>query len=1097
MKEYSENRMEKAKDFEIEKIQQLLQSNFKVRYDQMLLDTSVKRKNVCFVRYQATTLKRTVKIIKFPLYSKIKDQFINEFCGGESVHGPIKKMGRPQLIQDLSGMAGVEIEDYAELNDKRLAFFELPVEFTNGQISNNQPIYFLPSLTYFYPCHSCDGDKYVTCPDSVCQGRHEWTCPTCDGDREITCRECDGRGRNECSDCKGKGEYRCPTCKGTGKRKCPVCDGTRIRESQSVFGGQRDKERCTNCNRDGETICSSKTSSFTVVGKAFKSAFHEYCEGSGIITCSKCDGRGEITCKNCNGRGKNTCPECNGNGTIICHTCYGDSGRYGKVDCETCKTIGELGEMVYVETSIVFHDTESIFTFGESIPQQGFSIDILKKYTQKEYLTSEVYYNVLTANNTENSRENYDSLSIDICNARENALGVKKNQYPKLLSEAIYYEAVPSVTIGYNHILTNTEHEVSFIAIDLLLPEIVFHSNPTEVEVKKLTVFEKIKLYASKAFTTRKYRNKIDKLNEATLLIHLAKADGQISENEKKILLDSLHHLDELQPIEKKEIFNLMAVSSLPQLTEKQCIFSSEIKISEIKQKLQNINDSDGNVNEKERKKLEEIMILMNQAGHFTFSKRLGMFIKSWKISIPILFSILFIAFSIYAFFYILPPIQAKWEHEILIDKDARLSRYLSYLNGSGCLEFSEYEDSIYNVQLVNASGNIQSIEEIGRTRQRVITDRSLILQNNNEQPQIAYLNGTINSLNHSSILIFKSDSGEFRYDEYWKKRKTFYISSFAPLYGKIKIFEDVNKKDTITPVKEIVSNTAYVGQWKGSFGSSILTFVIDSVNETAINGYIIQNENKFLALGQSSETDSSFSLDMTIKNKNGSLGIFKMELSKSSKIIVGTWHPDNGNPSKPFTLQFQTEQNSLPLMSEVLVTNNGTFAVIVGSFKNSIDAENLQKQCKEQYQLPTEILNTNNYEKLTKDLVIVIAGRNLSEDEAMELVKKIKSMSLNCVYKDGGAYNAKGSSAPEVELTKPAEVVKSEKMVEKPKPVVWENLKGGILKYLDGTLYTGPVIKYNKKGVPELEGYFNLGQRSGKWTFYDKEGNIKEVKNY
>lgn len=66
-----------------------------------------------------------------------------------------------------------------------------------------------------------------------------------------------------------------------------------------------------------------------------------------------------------------------------------------------------------------------------------------------------------------------------------------------------------------------------------------------------------------------------------------------------------------------------------------------------------------------------------------------------------------------------------------------------------------------------------------------------------------------------------------------------------------------------------------------------------------------------------------------------------------------------------------------------------------------------------------------------------------------------------------------------------------------KPKPVVWERLRGGPVKLLDGVPYTGSVVKYFKTGGLELQGHFTNGHRSGKWTFYFPNGNVKDVKYY
>jgi uncharacterized protein len=75
-----------------------------------------------------------------------------------------------------------------------------------------------------------------------------------------------------------------------------------------------------------------------------------------------------------------------------------------------------------------------------------------------------------------------------------------------------------------------------------------------------------------------------------------------------------------------------------------------------------------------------------------------------------------------------------------------------------------------------------------------------------------------------------------------------------------------------------------------------------------------------------------------------------------------------------------------------------------------------------------------------------------------------------------------------------PAEVKKA---APKQEVVVWERLHGGPVKFLDGVPYSGPVMKYQKNGLKEFEGFMSRGKKSGKWIYYTKRGDIKDVKYY
>ena len=78
-----------------------------------------------------------------------------------------------------------------------------------------------------------------------------------------------------------------------------------------------------------------------------------------------------------------------------------------------------------------------------------------------------------------------------------------------------------------------------------------------------------------------------------------------------------------------------------------------------------------------------------------------------------------------------------------------------------------------------------------------------------------------------------------------------------------------------------------------------------------------------------------------------------------------------------------------------------------------------------------------------------------------------------------------------------PPPATTTKKVEKKQEAVVWERLKGGPVKYLDGVPYTGPVVKYQRNGQKELDGHFFRGQRSGKWVYYDKFGNVRDVRYY
>jgi len=62
---------------------------------------------------------------------------------------------------------------------------------------------------------------------------------------------------------------------------------------------------------------------------------------------------------------------------------------------------------------------------------------------------------------------------------------------------------------------------------------------------------------------------------------------------------------------------------------------------------------------------------------------------------------------------------------------------------------------------------------------------------------------------------------------------------------------------------------------------------------------------------------------------------------------------------------------------------------------------------------------------------------------------------------------------------------------------VDWEQLSGGSTKTYKGVPYTGGFTQYFPNRTKQLTGYYTNGYRSGKWTYYNKNGTVKDVKYY
>ncbi|MDD3877913.1 MAG: hypothetical protein PHT69_14925 [Bacteroidales bacterium] len=104
---------------------------------------------------------------------------------------------------------------------------------------------------------------------------------------------------------------------------------------------------------------------------------------------------------------------------------------------------------------------------------------------------------------------------------------------------------------------------------------------------------------------------------------------------------------------------------------------------------------------------------------------------------------------------------------------------------------------------------------------------------------------------------------------------------------------------------------------------------------------------------------------------------------------------------------------------------------------------------------------------------------------------------------KDGTETNANGEvenkDGEQSETTQNNQTTQTtERTEENQTPYVdWERLRGGSRKTLNGTPYTGGFVQYFPNRTRKLVGHYNNGYRSGKWTYYNKNGTIKDVRYY
>lgn len=566
----------------IEQIKTILKNLVPDQFDKIIISENqdFKRADYSYSKMNFQKVDREIEYIKFPLYDAIKDNF-KEIEGGEIFWGQKSTLKSDNIIKILNQKFNLKANKLSKIHIPNP--FEFPFEETSNEINQIQSKYFFPDLTYKENCKNCNANKYVGCSDEECKGRHDYTCPSCNGSKKVDCKPCKCSGYIKCDICRGSGECKCSKCGGKGEIKCGSgffdsgCNGSGY---VTVAGKQ---QRCKKCSGRGIYPCSD-------------------CR-QGIVNCSKCAAKGELRCENCNGRGEINCAYCNAKGNIICKTCYGDKERYGMVDCPTCKTMGLVAQLVYVDTIVSNGSIDRLAFEGDTI--NVLESDI-KKHIIKDAPSAEIYRKLNVG-----KTENYDEYSSKYALSFESDLKLNKDAFPMVVKEQVAYQIIPCIEISYKHIITNEDHKITIIDI-WNTPTVIFQSDAEQLKQNIGNATKAVGGFFGKLFKTNNFKTKEDKRNEIILLIYLAKADGKMEEQEKIFLSEMIGHLNEFTNTEKQLLFDLMNAAVLPELTIKETAFSSKERATEVMDKLNQLAASDGEIEESEKVLIDKIMQLIN-----------------------------------------------------------------------------------------------------------------------------------------------------------------------------------------------------------------------------------------------------------------------------------------------------------------------------------------------------------------------------------------------------------------------------------------------------------------------------------------------------
>jgi len=133
--------LENLKNISIDEIKDCLKNTIPDDYDKMIIssDTQVKRADYFYIKYKSKFITRAGKIVKFPLYGAVKDNFA-EIEGGEQKHGERAILTSEKFLDNLAANYNIKPDNYYIESDKDP--YEFPIEVEGDELLSSQKKYF-------------------------------------------------------------------------------------------------------------------------------------------------------------------------------------------------------------------------------------------------------------------------------------------------------------------------------------------------------------------------------------------------------------------------------------------------------------------------------------------------------------------------------------------------------------------------------------------------------------------------------------------------------------------------------------------------------------------------------------------------------------------------------------------------------------------------------------------------------------------------------------------------------------------------------------------------------------------------------------------
>ena len=292
------------------------------------------------------------------------------------------------------------------------------------------------------------------------------------------------------------------------------------------------------------------------------------------------------------------CPNCNGSGTTEKSS---PNGKSEQSSCQECKGRGYIGTLSYITPEVKEKRISMVCCLKEEI--DGLDNKILEKHkaTDARPIRMLTHFNGI-------DKEDFDNGIVPYIDTIRDRIGEEN------AIEEIYYRIIPCLTFGCRNIITGETFRGVVVDSDEN-PEVVLLSNRSISIIKNIR--KKVSDINIMFGDLNKDRNGIDKddlRRSMRLIIAVVVADGNVSDEEKQMLRNTIDTIGLLTNKEKSELTRLLGSSNCDFLVDKDYHFKNGATALETLDKMRQLANADGEVHENEShiiKKLSDACALI------------------------------------------------------------------------------------------------------------------------------------------------------------------------------------------------------------------------------------------------------------------------------------------------------------------------------------------------------------------------------------------------------------------------------------------------------------------------------------------------------